>query len=559
MSFAPYERPSFCHAPELEDGVGYSTHGRPNACIQARCSPSRAYGGRLIGTRVPLGFPGHRSPLPQSLTIPLQLLPPRSTSSWPKSPGLLFLLLAACAGPGPKALTPDLPLPAEWTAPLGEDPDAPFQFLEQLGDPLLEGLIIEALGQNQTLLAAAQRLEAVVAAGVISRAGLYPSVQGALDFQRNRRNYIGLPIPGIGGSVLTSTTSSWNAGLSAAWEVDLWGRVRAGARAADADSHAAGVEFEGARLSLAGQVCRAWFTLLEARQQVQLGEETLAAWETSEQWARTRFEAGVGAALDLRLTAGNAARAQAVLIEARGAQDLAARAMEVLLGRYPSGELKAAAAFPNLPQALPAGVPAELLSRRPDLQAARAQAEAAAARSEMARADLYPRLSLNASMGASSDEPGDLTDSDFGVWSLATNLARPIFDGGRLRAGVKIQDAQTRAVLADWAALVLRACGEVESALVRCEHVDARLGALQRMRDEFMEAERLAQEQYTHGLVGIVVVLDARRGRLVAEAELLHTRRAALETRLDLWLALGGTGPEEQLNVLLEDPTRDQP
>jgi multidrug efflux system outer membrane protein len=162
-------------------------------------------------------------------------------------------------------------------------------------------------------------------------------------------------------------------------------------------------------------------------------------------------------------------------------------------------------------------------------------------------------------MGASSDEPGDLTDSDFGVWSLATNLARPIFDGGRLRAGVKIQDAQTRAVLADWAALVLRACGEVESALVRCEHVDARLGALQRMRDEFMEAERLAQEQYTHGLVGIVVVLDARRGRLVAEAELLHTRRAALETRLDLWLALGGTGPEEQLNELLEDPTQDQP
>ncbi len=423
---------------------------------------------------------------------------------------------------------------------MGADPQAPFQFLDQLGDPRLEALIVEALGHNQSLMAAAQRVEAVAAQGVIARAGLYPSVLAGLDFQRNRRNYIGLPIPGIGDSVLTSTTSSWNSGLSASWEVDLWGRVRAGARAADADSRAARIELEGARLSLAGQVCRAWFILLEAHQQLLLAEQTLASWETSERWARSRFDAGVGPALDLRLTAANTARARASLLEVEQANDLAARAMEVLLGRYPAGELSAAHTFPDIPPAVSAGIPAALLGRRPDLQAARIRAEAAAARSQVARADLYPRLSLSASGGASSDEPGDLTDSDFGIWSLATNLTRPVFDSGSLRAGVRAQDSQTRAVLAEWAGLVLRACGEVESALVRCSLVDARLVALQQMSEEFLEAERLAQEQYISGLVGIVIVLDARRGRLAADAELLHARRAALETRLDLWLALGG-------------------
>ena len=461
----------------------------------------------------------------------------------------LGFLVFACAGPAPQVSTPTLPLPAAWSAPLWADQEAPFQFLDQLGDPRLEDLIVEALGHNQNLLAAAQRVEAVAAQGVIARAGLYPSVLAGLDFQRNRRNYIGLPIPGIGDSVLTSTTSSWNSGLSASWEVDLWGRVRAGARAADADSRAARIELEGARLSLAGQVCRAWFALLEAHQQVRLAEETLASWERSERWARSRFDAGVGPALDLRLTAANTARARASLLEVEQAKDLAARTLEVLLGRYPGGELSAADTFPEIPQPVSAGIPASLLGRRPDLQAARIRAEAAAARSQVARADLFPRLSLSASGGASSDEPGDMTDSDFGIWSLATNLARPVFDAGSLRAGVRAQDAQTRAVLAEWAGLVLRACGEVESALVRCSLVDARLVALQQMSEEFLEAERLAQEQYISGLVGIVIVLDARRGRLAADAELLHARRTALETRLDLWLALGGEEASDEADA----------
>ncbi|MDP6370289.1 MAG: TolC family protein, partial [Planctomycetota bacterium] len=275
----------------------------------------------------------------------------------------LGFLVFACAGPAPQVSTPTLPLPAAWSAPLWADQEAPFQFLDQCGDPRLEDLIVEALGHNQNLLAAAQRVEAVAAQGVIARAGLYPSVLAGLDFQRNRRNYIGLPIPGIGDSVLTSTTSSWNSGLSASWEVDLWGRVRAGARAADADSRAARIELEGARLSLAGQVCRAWFALLEAHQQVRLAEETLASWERSERWARSRFDAGVGPALDLRLTAANTARARAGLLEVEQAKDLAARTLEVLLGRYPGGELSAADTFPEIPQPVSAGIPASLLGR----------------------------------------------------------------------------------------------------------------------------------------------------------------------------------------------------
>lgn len=450
------------------------------------------------------------------------------------------MVTGACVGPAPRLDQVRLDLPLAWSAAPGLDADAPFHFLAQLQDPVLEALIGEALEQNHSLLAAAERVQAVVHARVLSSSQLFPTIQAGLEVQRSRRNYIGLPIPGLGDSVLTSTTTAWNGGLTAAWEVDLWGRVRASVRAGEADAWASRVELDGARLSLVGQVCRSWFALLEARQQVQLAMETCATWNASEEWMQKRHAAGVGPALDLRLTIANHARARDVLLQAQQGQDDAARAMRILLGRYPAGELEGGADFPSLPMSLPAGVPAALLARRPDLQAVHARATAAIARSQMARADLFPRISLTASAGRSSDDIADLNDSEFGVWSLATNLTRPLFDGGRLRAGVQIRDAEARAVLAEWSGLVLRACAEVESALIRCARVDQRLEVLGLAGQAFARAEGLAEEQYRSGLVGIAVVLDTRRGRLAAQAELLRLRRMALESRLDLWLALGG-------------------
>ena len=398
--------------------------------------------------------------------------------------------------------------------------------------------IESALQRNYDLQAAASRLEQAEAQARIAGADLQPQAQVGLVAARRKQNFIGFPIPGDG--VPSSTSTNLGVSLDLSWEVDLWGRLGARASATLADYQLTAADFHGARLSIAGQTAKAWFTTAAAQQQIRLAEQTVESFRNSTDQVRSRFLSGIRPPLDLRLSLANLAGAEALLELRREQHDRAVRQLEVLLGRYPERTITAPEQFPETPPAIPAGLPSELIARRPDLVAAERRLAAADQRWLAARRDLYPRLSITTSDGTASRKLAELVDGSFGVWSLVGNLVQPIFQGGRLRANVDRTESVSHEALAAYAATALRAYAEVESTLAAETILAERERYLTDAAQQSRAAERLAEDRYRRGLSDYITVLESQRRALNAESELIDARRVRLENRVALYLALGG-------------------
>ncbi len=460
---------------------------------------------------------------------------------------LLAVLLSACASVPAEEPTIDLEPPAAWTAPLDEAANAvpsASSWWTTFGDANLDAVVAEALEHNYDLQAAAAAVTAAEAQARIAGAELKPQVGAGFDAGRRQQVFVGLPIPGSGG-VLKSRSSSFGAGLNVSWEADLWGRLRAGKAAAVSDARAAQADYDGARLSLAGQVAKAWFAVVEAGRQVQLASDTTGSRRTTAERIEARYRRGVAPPLELRLARSNQASAESTLELRRRQLDAAGRQLEVLRGRYPGGKATSdfppsPANLPEVPPAIPAGLPSELVARRPDLQAAERRLEASGFRVREARRALYPRITLTGSGGTSSDSLGDLVDGDFTVWSIAGSLLQPIFQGGRLRAAVDFAEASRDRTLALYAQGVLRAFAEVESALAAERLLAAEEAALAVATGESKAAVRLAEDRYQAGVGDYLTILESQRQSFLTESRLLTLRALRLSNRADLHLALGG-------------------
>lgn len=416
-------------------------------------------------------------------------------------------------------------------------------------DPLLSQFIVEGLEHNASLRAAASNVETAFAQARLDGAARRPELEAALDPGRRKQNTaqsglteaIPIPIPGFEpGDVRSFSFTSYGLALNVRWEVDLWGRLRALTAASLAEAAAGEADLEGARLSIAGQLAKVYFGVVEAVQQVELLERTLASRERTHDRVVARYRRGVATALEVRQARAQIAAVEASLAAQQQALDGLRRQMEVLLGRYPAGEIEAARGLPALPRLPSTGVPADLLARRPDLRAAEYRAIASSQRIRAARRSLYPTFRLDGSSGTSSGELGDLLDGDFSVWSLAAGLLQPLLSGGRLRAGLDLVTAGLDAAEANWLQTALAAFAEVESGLAAERMLAERTEALERAATESREAERLAEGRYRQGLVGYLQVLDSQRTSFESERQLLAARRQQLESRTDLILALGG-------------------
>jgi outer membrane protein, multidrug efflux system len=411
---------------------------------------------------------------------------------------------------------------------------------ETFEDPGLTAAVEEALARNHDLKSAVARLDAAAAQARIAGADLYPSVGFGFDARRQKQNFVGLPIPGAEDQILTSRSTVFGLGLNSSWEMDLWGRVRSGRSAALADVQASQADLAGATNSLAAQTVRLWMAAAEAQRQLELAKATLSNYQATAEQVRSRYERGVRSPLDLRLALTAQSAAEALVSERENQRQAVRRQFEILLGRYPAGLAAISNELPAPPPSIPAGLPSELLQRRPDLVAAERRLAAAGARQKQARAARFPRISLTASGGTSSSDLADLLSSQFSVWTLAGNLAQPIFEGGRLKAGEDLASAREREAMEGYASAVLRAFAEVETALAAEQ-------LLARRENELIEAARqaeaalnLAEERYAGGLENFSTVLEAQRRVLENASSLIAVRRARIDNRLDLHLALGG-------------------
>ena len=451
---------------------------------------------------------------------------------------ILICALSGCAVKMPERSAFSLELPGRWAAGAGSTNALASDWWKSLGNLKLNGLVQEALANNPNLQVTAVRLEQARLRQRIAGADRRPSLNASLDANKKRSNFIGLPIGGA--SVLTSRSENYGFTLSSSWEMDMWGRIRAGQIAASMNTAAARMELRAGKQSLAAQTVKAWITLTEAREQLGLAAANVGILETTVRQADLRFGLGVGSALDLRLAETKLFAARAVVEQWRSSRARAQRQLEVLLGRYPEGVLDGLAVLPELPSAIPAGLPSQLLTRRPDILGAHSRLIAADARTAVANADLYPKFSLTASGGTSSDELENLLNNHMLVWSLGVNLTQPIFNSGRLRANVKLRESLAIEAVSQYRSTVLNAFAEVETALNNERLLSEREAKLSNAASKAAQAFKLAEDRYSRGLGHFARMLDTQRRVNELRGQQVGVRRLLLENRVNLHLALGG-------------------
>lgn len=458
-------------------------------------------------------------------------------------PAVLFLLAAGgCAtSPEPTERKAAVEPPSEWstdpTQAQGEETaEAVAQpatgWLDEFNDARLEALVDTALERNLDLQATAARLDMAQANARISGSGRYPQLGAGLS--GGRRQFL------LDESPNKVTSNSFGLSLDLSWEIDVWGRLRDGASASIADYEAAAADLEGARLSLAGNTAKSWFRTTTARQQLTLAEETVMSFESTVDLVRSRFESGISSSLDLRLALANAASARALKNFRAQELEQSVRALEVLVGDYPANALETVDTLPELKTAVPAGLPSELLTRRPDILAAERRLSASDLRVSEARKGLLPSLRLTGSAGTASEDLGNIVDADYSVWSLVGGLTQPLFQGGRLKANLERSRAEAVRVYLAYSKTILTAFQEVENTLAGEKYLVSREKDLREAAFQSEGAQRLAEDEYAAGLTEIITVLESQRRALNAKIEFLSIREQRLRNRVDLHLALGG-------------------
>ncbi len=442
------------------------------------------------------------------------------------------LTVAGCAV-GPSYERPQVETPAaykesgDWVIAQPADAVAKGKWWEVFNDPVLNGLIEQVSVSNQTLAAAEARYRQASAAVRGARSGLFPTIGASAGASRGRR--------GEG-----STTSNYDIGLDARWEIDLWGRVRRQIEASRAGEEASAADLENARLSLQAQLATAYFQLRVADATRELLEDSVKAFQTSFQIAQNRYAAGVAAKVDVVQAESQLKSIEAQAIDLRATRAQLEHAIAVLVGKPPAAFSLAPEKFQLRIPEIPPGLPSRLLERRPDVAAAERRMAAANARIGVAQAAYFPALSLTGSGGFASGAISTLISAPSRVWSLGAGLAATILDFGARSADVDSARAGYDESVANYRQAVLDAFQEVEDNLAAARWL-AEENAVQQ------DAARLAREsvvltvnQYKAGTVGYLDVVQVQATQLAEERQSVQLLGRRIAATVALIRALGG-------------------
>jgi multidrug efflux system outer membrane protein len=445
---------------------------------------------------------------------------------------LLAAGLAGCAlAPAPQRADvlqqaiPHTDIPPKWAAPADAAGEPRTNWLASFGDPTLDALVQEALTYNLDLRAAASRVEQ--AAGYLRASGatLYPQVS--------------LLARG-GGKAGGDASGLQGVGLFANWELDLWGRVRAGQAFARMQYESAELDNQYARQSIAALVAKSWFLTIEARLQHAQAQHMIESSDQLTTLAGERFRVGRGDELDVTLARANAESLRDTERNLDFAYQQAVRSLEILVGRYPATALNVADRLDPLPSDVPVGLPSELLERRPDVVAAERRVAGAFYRTEEAKAARLPRITLNVTGSSISSELFVLKNADNVVLSAGATLLQPIFLGGQLQAQVDIRTAEQQAAITDYGRISTRAFAEVENALSSSFSLAQRETILARAVGLSTRAVELSSDRLRVGSGDMRAVEQQQLALQSAQSALLRVRTERLVQRVNLHLALGG-------------------
>ena len=443
--------------------------------------------------------------------------------------------LSACALTPPLVM-PALPVPAVYDA--GQAPEhanaGDLGWRQMLPDPRLQQLVALALASNRDLRVAALNVQAVQAQYRIQDAARLPAIGASAGGTRQTMVDAGVQNQFAAGVALS------------AFEIDLFGRLRSLSDAAFARYLASEQGRRAAQLALVAAVAGAYLEERLAVEQLQLAESTLQDWRQALVLTRRLHAARQGSGLDVAQAEGQAASAEADVQARERLRQLARNQLELLLGAPVPDGLPAGLALdaqPVLTQ-LPAGVPSDLLLRRPDILQAEQSLVAANADIGAARAAFFPRLSLTASLGFASPAVGDLFRGGARSWSFAPQITQPLFQGGQLRAELRLSQIRSEIAVQQYEQAIQSAFREVRDGLAGNQTYAQQIAAQQRVAASAEQRRRLSQLRYGAGQDSRLELLDAQRQSYASQQTLLDLRRDQFKSSIALYMALGG-GLEE--------------
>ena len=448
----------------------------------------------------------------------------------------LALLLQGCAHRAPVASeSPGAALPVAWNAPLPAgvavlpQADDLARWWERFGDPQLSALVAQALQAHPSALSAQAALRQARAQARVQAAGMLPDVSLSGSAQRSRS----------GGQ----TGNSFQVGLDAGWEPDLFGRLDAGVQASEADARAAQASLEQVHVSLSAEVALQYISLRSLQQRLAIAQRNLETQQQTLQITDWRVQAGLATSLVAEQARAAAEQTAAQVPQLQASLAQARHALAVLTGQAPAAldaALAAPQAVPQPSQALALDIPADTLRQRPDVRVAQERVQAALARASQADAARYPSLRLSGSLGLRALTLGALGDSASLVHSLLGSVAVPLFDGGATQAQVQVQQAALEQARQAYQLAVLTALKEVEDALVALQGEAARLAHLQQAAQAAGNAALLAQQRYASGLIDFASVLETQRTQLATQDALATSQANLGSNHVRLFKALGG-------------------
>lgn len=418
-------------------------------------------------------------------------------------------------------------VPTDWATVGKRLGDVQVNWVTALGDSTLSKLVEEAQSNNKNLQTAAANVDRSWALAKQAGAALFPQV--GLSASRNDS-----------GNLNGASAGSFNVGVQASWELDMWGRISSGQQAAVQSAESAEADYKFAQYSLAAGVARSYFIAIEAQRQKILATDVVDAISKITNIVQVQFDNGVATQQDLSLARSDLAKAKDSLASAKGGKRDALRALELLLGRYPGADIEIRTELPAVPAPPPAGIPSAILERRPDIIAVERRIAASINTVNQAHAAKLPTVSLSGSLGGASNSLSNLLSPTNVAWQLASSLLIPIVDGGASSSAIEIANADQKAAVAAYANAALKAFGEVETALDQGVVLRERKGALNEAVSEIKTALKIAELRFNEGESELLEVLQIQQRKFAAQSNLISLERSELDQFINLNLALGG-------------------
>jgi len=459
---------------------------------------------------------------------------------------ILALLTASCTV-GPDYKRPAVDVPTGWRLSEKEAKDlAQTAWWEQFKDPILNNLITTALRENKDLMIAAARIEEYAGRYGVVRSGLFPQVGVAGQYSREQVTETGdnKSSPGF-----KTNTDVYAANFNASWEIDLWGRIRRSTESAQAQLLATEEARQGVILSLVSSVATAYINLRDLDRQVEISKSTAKSRGESYGLFQERFKGGVISDLELSQNRSQYEEALASIPPLEKAVTQQENGLSVLLGRNPGPILRGKTIDTLSLPPIVAGMPSDLLARRPDIRQAEQTLIAANAQIGVAKAAYFPAISLTGAYGYASGDLSDLFKGPSRAWQYSAPVTMPIFTAGKIAGGVKAAEAIQQQALIGYQQTIQNAFREVDDALTNQAQTAKQLAAQKSQVDSLRQYASIARMRYDNGYTDFLTVLDAERSLFNAELAYTQTKGALYLALINLYKAMGGgwVGKAEQL------------